>query len=66
METRTKKSRIGIALAVAISVFFLANWYVGANYAEIVESSRYLISLGGGIFAGIITYFLFMPDRPKD
>lgn len=60
-----KITRIGLPIAVAISVFYLANWYIENNYDEIANNTRNMIAIGGSILAAIIMYVLYLPDRKQ-
>ncbi|WP_421378832.1 histidine kinase [Bacillus salacetis] len=57
--------RMAVVLPVSILVFILSLWFLSNNYGEISMPARLLISFGGMLVSGIITYFLFPEDERK-
>jgi antibiotic biosynthesis monooxygenase (ABM) superfamily enzyme len=59
------KKRLAVVIPVSILVFILALWFLSNNYSEIDQPTRVLISIGGMLVSGIITYFLFPENEKK-
>ncbi len=55
-----KKYTFIIPIMVVVAV--LAMWHLNKNYSEIPFNTRILISFGGSIVSGVITYFLLKND----
>jgi hypothetical protein len=59
------KKRLAVVIPVSILVFLLALWFLSNNYSEIDQLTRILLSIGGMLVSGIITYFLFPENEKK-
>ncbi|RIW35089.1 histidine kinase [Bacillus salacetis] len=55
--------RLAVVIPVSILVFILSLWFLSRSYGEIEQSARILISIGGMLVSGVITYFLFPEDE---
>jgi hypothetical protein len=62
---RGSLKRLALILPVVILVFSLAVWFLSNNYGEIAQGARMLISLGGAVLSGVLTYFLFPKNERK-
>ncbi len=55
-----KVKRLKIVIPITVIVFIFAIRILDQNYGEEISiQTRTIISLGGALFSGIITYFLF-------
>ncbi|MDM5331550.1 histidine kinase [Neobacillus sp. CF12] len=52
-----------ITIPIIIIVIVLAMWMLEKDYSEINMMTRLMISLGAGIFSGLISFFLFRFDK---
>lgn len=52
-----------ITIPIMIIVIVLAMWMLEKDYSEINMMTRLMISLGAGIFSGLISFFLFRFDK---
>jgi hypothetical protein len=59
------KKRLAVVIPVSILVFVLALWFLSNNFGEIDQMTRILISFGGMLVSGIISYFLFPENEKK-
>jgi hypothetical protein len=59
------KKRLAVVIPVSILVFLLALWFLSNNYSEIDQLTRIMLSIGGMLVSGIITYFLFPENEKK-
>jgi hypothetical protein len=56
--------RMAVVIPVSILVFILSLWFLSRSYGDIDQMTRILISIGGMLVSGVITYFLF-PENEK-
>jgi len=54
--------RFKFIIPIMIVVVVLAMWYINKEYPEVPMSSRIMISIGGSILSGIISFFLLKKD----
>jgi hypothetical protein len=54
--------RFKFIIPIMIVVLVLAIWYLNKEYTEVPMSSRIMISIGGSILSGIISFFLLKKD----
>jgi hypothetical protein len=55
--------KLAITTPIVIIVVVLAMWMLEKDYSEINMLTRMIISLGAGIFSGVISFFLFGFDE---
>lgn len=54
--------RLKIVIPIMIIVAFLATWILGKDYASVPLQSRILITSGGALLSGVISYFLLSKE----
>ena len=54
--------RFTFIIPIMILVGILAIWYLNKEYTDVPYSSRVLISIGGAILSGVISFFLLKKD----
>jgi hypothetical protein len=52
-----------VTIPIMIIVFVLAMWMLDKDYSEINMMTRIIISVGAGIFSGLISFFLFRFEK---
>ncbi|MEH7177837.1 histidine kinase [Neobacillus vireti] len=55
-----------ITIPIMIIVMVIAMWMLEKDYSEINLMTRIMISIGAGIFSGLISFFLFRFDKGND
>lgn len=52
-----------VTIPIMIIVVVIAMWMLEKDYSEINIMTRIMISVGAGIFSGLISFFLFRFDK---
>jgi hypothetical protein len=52
-----------VTIPIMIIVVVLAMWMLEKDFSEINILTRIIISVGAGIFSGLISFFLFRFDK---
>jgi hypothetical protein len=52
-----------ITIPIMIIVAAIAMWMLEKDYSELNIMTRIMISVGAGIFSGLISFFLFKFDK---
>lgn len=54
--------RFNIVILVMIVVTVLATWILGKDHSALQLQTRILITVGGALLSGVLTYFLSLHD----
>ncbi|MGB3261614.1 hypothetical protein [Paenisporosarcina sp.] len=57
--------RFKFVIPIMVVVAVLSLWYLGKEYSEIPLTTRILITAGGSVVSGIISYFMLKNDVHK-
>lgn len=57
--------RFKFVIPIMVVVAVLSLWYLGKEYSEIPLTTRILITTGGSVVSGIISYFMLKNDVHK-
>ena len=57
--------RFKFVIPIMVVVAVLSLWYLGKEYSEIPLATRILITAGGSVVSGIISYFMLKNDVHK-
>jgi len=57
--------RFQIVIPIMIFIGAASLWMLNRDFPEIESQTRTLIALGAAVLSGIITYFLFRPERKE-
>lgn len=52
-----------VTIPIMLIVVVLAMWMLEKDFSEINILTRIIIAVGGGIFSGLISFFLFRFDK---
>ncbi|MDR7075689.1 hypothetical protein J2Y03_000677 [Neobacillus niacini] len=52
-----------VTIPIMLIVVVIAMWMLEKDYSEINFMTRIMISVGAGIFSGLISFFLFRFDK---
>lgn len=60
------KKRNFIIIPIMLLVAATAMWMLNKDYQEIDFAIRMIISAGAAVLSGVISYFLFRPDKEEN
>lgn len=58
-------NRLKVVIPIMIIVTILAMWFLAKDYGALPLQTRVLISLGGALLSGVISYFLLHKEAEQ-